>query len=307
MNKKIKLSIVFLTALAVFLPIKSDMVMANALYEDIPFTPPDYSINTYNRGGAYGLYLFSASSSSYTELVFSLTGSRYVFNSDNVDFPNKEHIRFTLSLASTTPNFSSIGGGLYKYLPSSNYYNLLYFSSMMMFSVINKSGDYQYYLQFGFSNTYDFESLYLKYGVDTSLLDFPDLPSVSVPFPNGIDGTVYPKGPDKFYFSLNVFRDGIGTIGGDDLGLSEESFNLGRDVGFNEGYEKGHTDGYSQGYGVGSSDNIDWFQAIRVNLASAFSLFNVEIFPNLTLGMLAFIPLFFGLLAFLFSLGGRKK
>lgn len=78
-------------------------------------------------------------------------------------------------------------------------------------------------------------------------------------------------------------------------------YNDGREVGSNEGYNVGYNEGYNIGFNKGSSSSIttNWFTSF---INSIFNIFNVEIFPNVKLIYLIFIPLGLGVIALIFKL-----
>lgn len=104
---------------------------------------------------------------------------------------------------------------------------------------------------------------------------------------------------------------------------------------YNDGYSKGYDSGYSTGYNVGYDDGyiaqqddlqaqydlgydngyndgiaveqLDLWTALWVAFTTPFTLFEIEMLPGITIGMIALIPLVLGLIAFIFSLGGKKK
>lgn len=73
--------------------------------------------------------------------------------------------------------------------------------------------------------------------------------------------------------------------------------------GFDDGYFKGHNAGYLEGINEGEG-NSTW-GLIWSAFLSVFSILTIEVFPGITLGMFALIPLVFGLIGFLFSLGKK--
>ncbi len=80
-------------------------------------------------------------------------------------------------------------------------------------------------------------------------------------------------------------------------------------AGYNDGYRAGggfssedrYRQGYTDGYNAGVSGTIttNWFTSF---IDSVFSIFNIEIFPNVKLIYLIFIPLGLGVIALIFKL-----
>lgn len=102
-----------------------------------------------------------------------------------------------------------------------------------------------------------------------------------------------------------------------------DGFNHGYDIGYDNGYNVGYDDGYSiqqgdldsaydRGYDDGYNNGIaveqlDIWSALWMAFTTPFTLFEIEMLPGITIGMIALIPLVLGLIAFIFSLGGKKK
>lgn len=71
--------------------------------------------------------------------------------------------------------------------------------------------------------------------------------------------------------------------------------------GYESGYTQGHAEGYQEGYSAGLSGtiNTNWFTSF---IDSIFNIFDVEIFPNVKLIYLIFIPIGFGILFLILKL-----
>lgn len=71
--------------------------------------------------------------------------------------------------------------------------------------------------------------------------------------------------------------------------------------GYNNGYNDGYNNGYNDGYNTGISGTVttNWFTSF-VN--SIFDILNIEIFPNVRLIYLVFIPIGLGVLALILKL-----
>lgn len=89
--------------------------------------------------------------------------------------------------------------------------------------------------------------------------------------------------------------------------LINDRVNKAYSEGYNEGYEEGANFWFDVGYQEGWSSQNDYWPALWGAVTAPFALFEIELFPGVTAGMLALIPIVFGLIAFLFSLGGKKK
>ena len=78
---------------------------------------------------------------------------------------------------------------------------------------------------------------------------------------------------------------------------SEDNYN----DGYNDGYKDGYNNGYKIGYNAGISNTItpNWFISF---IDSIFSIFNIEIFPNVRLIYLFFIPIGLGIVLLIFKL-----
>lgn len=79
------------------------------------------------------------------------------------------------------------------------------------------------------------------------------------------------------------------------------------DYGYSVGYSDGDIDGYNKGFseGMQSTEDGGVWNTIFMAVLAPFSLLKIEIFPGVTLGMIALIPIVFGLIAFIFKLGGK--
>ena len=105
---------------------------------------------------------------------------------------------------------------------------------------------------------------------------------------------------------INCYNDGYeqglteGTSFGYDVG-----YNDGYEQGLTEGYENGYDDGYTQGYSKGYNEGIsgtltaNWFTSF---ISSVFDIFNIEIFPNVKLIYLFFIPIGLGIVLLILKL-----
>lgn len=80
---------------------------------------------------------------------------------------------------------------------------------------------------------------------------------------------------------------------------SEQAYQDGYNVGYSVGVNRGEQIGYNRGYDDGASGNNAVSSAINV-LSSIFgvigSIFSIELFPHITLGLFLLVPLFFGVL-----------
>lgn len=112
------------------------------------------------------------------------------------------------------------------------------------------------------------------------------------------------------------------------LTYAETQYNNGYDSGNLDGYATGFTDGTTYGqneYHTGNYGTLDETQGIPYNdgynagvaeeldtdyllsfVQGSLAVLNAPILPNITLGVFVFIPLFFGFVAFLFRLGGKR-
>lgn len=81
----------------------------------------------------------------------------------------------------------------------------------------------------------------------------------------------------------------------------QDGLNVDYDEIYENGYNVGYQDGYQDGYNTGISGTIttNWFTSF-VN--SVFDIFNIEIFPNVRLAYLFFIPIGLGILFLIFKL-----
>lgn len=113
-----------------------------------------------------------------------------------------------------------------------------------------------------------------------------------------------------------------------------------RELAYDDGYDSGYDDGNLDGYGTGFTDGttygqneyhtgnygtLDETQGIPYNdgynagvaeeldtnyllsfVQGSLAVLGAPILPNITLGVFVFIPLFFGFIAFLFRLGGKR-
>lgn len=80
-----------------------------------------------------------------------------------------------------------------------------------------------------------------------------------------------------------------------------DGYSTGKDEGLSTGYNDGYNEGYNIGFNEGSSSSIttSWFTSF-VN--SIFDIFNIEIFPNVKLIYLFFIPVGFGIILLILKL-----
>lgn len=81
----------------------------------------------------------------------------------------------------------------------------------------------------------------------------------------------------------------------------QDGYEQGLSDGYNSGYTQGRNDGYQEGYNAGISGTIttNWFISF---INSVFDILNIEIFPNVKLIYLIFIPIGLGVLALIFKL-----
>lgn len=112
------------------------------------------------------------------------------------------------------------------------------------------------------------------------------------------------------------------------LKIQETSYDTGYDTGNLDGYATGFSDGttygqneyhtgnygsldettgipYNDGYNAGVSEELDTNYLLSF-VQGSLAVLNAPILPNITLGVFVFIPLFFGFVAFLFRLGGKR-
>jgi hypothetical protein len=112
------------------------------------------------------------------------------------------------------------------------------------------------------------------------------------------------------------------------LTYAETQYNDGYDTGNLDGYATGFTDGttygqneyhtgnygtldettgipYNDGYNAGVAEELDTNYLLSF-VQGSLAVLNAPILPNITLGVFVFIPLFFGFIAFLFRLGGKR-
>lgn len=148
---------------------------------------------------------------------------------------------------------------------------------------------------------------------------------------------VYPNYSVNFYLTYydnnNVVIGSSGAFGGSDTwigiafygisqvdydngyqsgynnGLSDgfvDGYNNGYNGGLDEGYDEGYNDGYISGYDDGTSLSTDvrpMFQTLITFIGSVFSL---TIFPGVTIGTLASIPIMFALFKWFMKFFGGK-
>lgn len=88
----------------------------------------------------------------------------------------------------------------------------------------------------------------------------------------------------------------------------EDTWDYAYDNGYDSGYDIGYFDGDADGYLRGlEAEQLDLWSALWISFTTPFTLFEIEMLPGVTIGMIALIPLVLGLIAFIFSLGGKKK
>ena len=107
----------------------------------------------------------------------------------------------------------------------------------------------------------------------------------------------------KYSFSIPHYVRYI-TLYGD-----ESEYQLGYQDGYQQGLSDGYDSGYSQGYNVGYNDGYNagisstitpnWFTSF---VSSVFDIFNIEIFPNVKLIYLFFIPIGLGIVLLILKL-----
>lgn len=100
----------------------------------------------------------------------------------------------------------------------------------------------------------------------------------------------------------------IGPFSGQEYGQGySDGYSAGNNVGFasgrDHGYQQGYQIGYSEGLAAGSETglSVSWFSSFLSGFAS---LFSIQIFGSITLGMLVGIPLLFGLILVILRLKG---
>lgn len=90
----------------------------------------------------------------------------------------------------------------------------------------------------------------------------------------------------------------------------EDGYNQGYDEGYDLGYDDGFNVGDNAGYTRGLNDGTSAWGVLFSTMLSTFgAILSIEIFPNLTIGMIAAVPLILGLLAFIIGVakGGRRN
>lgn len=83
----------------------------------------------------------------------------------------------------------------------------------------------------------------------------------------------------------------------------------GYDIGFDEGFQQGDAQGFSRGHEKGLNEGTSAWGVLFSAMMSTFSGFlAIEIFPELTIGMIISVPLILGLLAFIIGVakGGKN-
>jgi hypothetical protein len=121
---------------------------------------------------------------------------------------------------------------------------------------------------------------------------------------------------DRYYLIYNILKN------------NENAYNNGYDTGNLDGYATGFTDGttygqneyhtgnygtldetlgipYNDGYNAGVAEELDTNYLLSF-VQGSIAVLGAPILPNITLGVFVFIPLFFGFIAFLFRLGGKR-
>lgn len=78
----------------------------------------------------------------------------------------------------------------------------------------------------------------------------------------------------------------------------------GYDVGYNNGYDVGYQNGYDYGYDVGNlaDDNATAFTYIGQAIGGVADIMNIQVLPNMTIGLLVSIPLTIALIKVVFNL-----
>ena len=74
---------------------------------------------------------------------------------------------------------------------------------------------------------------------------------------------------------------------------------------YNDGQVDGYQFGYNDGYNAGVTEELDTNYLLSF-VQGSIAVLGAPILPNITLGVFVFIPLFFGFVAFLFRLGGKR-
>lgn len=121
-----------------------------------------------------------------------------------------------------------------------------------------------------------------------------------------------------FIRSIRLYVDNSQYIAGYEQGFADgyeqgltdgytQGYNDGYDIGYNDGYytgdsyQEGYNNGYQDGYNAGISGTVttNWFTSF-VN--SVFDIFNIEIFPNVKIIHLFFIPIGLGIILLILKL-----
>lgn len=120
----------------------------------------------------------------------------------------------------------------------------------------------------------------------------------------------------SYYFKLYVKTESQYQLGYDE-GYNrgwEDGEYYGYFNGHDDGYTVGYDDGYSYGHDIGRNEGLNegtsaWGVLFTSMLSTFGAVLSIEIFPNLTLGMIAAVPLILGLLSFIIGVakGGKKN
>lgn len=113
------------------------------------------------------------------------------------------------------------------------------------------------------------------------------------------NNTIYENGIDGFPFNNAYYSDFNLTINTYDYYYI---YSLGYDEGYDEGYDYGYDEGYGYGYDIGLEDNEEPFSVFRFLervTATIANLLNTQIFPNITIGTILFIPIILKVVEFI--------
>lgn len=119
----------------------------------------------------------------------------------------------------------------------------------------------------------------------------------------GVNDSRLNVSPDISAIREKAYKDGYydGYFTGE-----KEGYLLGKQEGLDLGYDLGFKDGFDEGVQNAGTDYVGVFSIIANGIfAPIILLFNLEILPHITLGMIILVPLIFGLIAFI--IGGKKN
>lgn len=120
---------------------------------------------------------------------------------------------------------------------------------------------------------------------------------------NFISGNTVLSGSSKLYTYLGE-QDNT-PLGVMYKNVESENYQMGYNAGYDSGYYVGHSAGYNAGFTDGTGGSGSAWGMIWSSFLSVFSILSITVFPGVTLGMFAMIPLVFGLLAFILNLGKK--